>query len=295
MSARHLLPAFVLAALVAACAPPSGEKPAQVTPQITEQVLRDRAKEQLAQGIKQYEAGDFESAFKNLTASLDHGLLSKSDQSIARKHIAFIHCVSNREVLCRDEFRKAFEINTDFALTTAEDGHPIWGPIYRNVRAQLITERDAAAAASKPRVPLAKAEQMLADGMVKYDSGDPAAAIKLFEAATKEGLKEKADQVKSLKHTAFSLCLEGKYSACRATFLKIFDVDPTFDLTPAEAGHPSWTRTYAGAKAQAQKALAEKAAKEKAAQPKSAPAAAPTAKDKAPTPPAAAQQPPKKN
>jgi hypothetical protein len=286
MNARHLIAALVLAALVAACAPPGAEKPAQVTPQITEQVLRDRAREQLAQGIRQYEAGDFESAFKNLTASLDHGLLSKSDQSIARKHIAFIHCVSNREVLCRDEFRKAFEINTDFSLTTAEDGHPIWGPIYRNVRAQLIAEREAAAAASKPRVPLAKAEQLLADGMVRYDSGDPAAALKLFEAATKEGLKEKADQVKALKHTAFSLCLEAKYSACRATFVKIFDIDPAFDLTPAEAGHPSWTRTYAGAKAQAQKALAEKAAKDKATA---------TAKDKAPAPPAAAQQPPKKN
>ena len=32
-------------------------------------------------------------------------------------------------------------------------------------------------------------------------------------------------------------------------------------VTPAEAGHPSWTRTFAGAKAQAKKALAEKAKK----------------------------------
>ena len=52
-----------------------------------------------------------------------------------------------------------------------------------------------------------------------------------------------------------------------------------FDLTPAEAGHPSWTRTFAGAKAQAKKAQQDQAAKEareKAARDK-APASPPTA------------------
>lgn len=291
MSPRHLPAALALALLVAACAAPMTDKPAPVTPQITEQVLRDRAKEQLASGLKQYEAGDFDNAFKSLTSSLDHGLLSKPDQSTARKHLAFIHCVSGREALCRDEFRKAFEINPDFSLTTAEDGHPIWGPIYRNVRAQLIAEREAALAATKPRIPLARAEQMLADGMVKYDAGDHASALKLYEDALKEGLKEKPDQVKAMKHVAFCLCLADRYRDCRAAFVKIYDVDPAFDLTPAEAGHPQWTRTFAGAKAQAQKAIADKAAKDKAA-----PAAAAT-KDKPAAPPAppAAQQPPKKN
>ena len=32
-----------------------------------------------------------------------------------------------------------------------------------------------------------------------------------------------------------------------------------FDLTPAEAGHPNWTKTFAGAKAQAKRDLAKKA------------------------------------
>src|SRR5713226_9783106 len=82
-------------------------KPQPVTPQITESSLRERAVEQLAAGVKQYDSGDYESAVKNLTASLDHGLLSRVDQSRARKYIAFSHCVSGRELLCRDEFRKA--------------------------------------------------------------------------------------------------------------------------------------------------------------------------------------------
>ena len=244
-------------------------KPQPVTPQITESSLRERAAEQLTAGVAQYNAGEFENAVKTLTASLEHGMLSKADQSRARKYLAFSYCVSGKELLCRDEFRKAFEINPDFALSTAEDGHPIWGLVYRNVRTQLITEREAAV--RKPLIPLAKAEQMLSDGIVKYDGGDYTAAIRLLEGSLKEGLREKADQVRAMKHVAFTLCLEGKFPQCRAAFLKIFDVYANFNLTPAEAGHPSWSKTFTSARAQALKAQHDKEAREKA---KGAPAAA---------------------
>jgi hypothetical protein len=122
--------------------------------------------------------------------------------------------------------------------------------------------------------------------LIKYDAGDYVQSAKLFEQAHKEGLGTKELQVRALKHLAFSLCLQEKWRDCRATFISIYDVDPEFDLTPAEAGHPSWTRTFAGAKAQAKRAIADKAAQDKAR----------TAKDKAPAaPPPAASVPPKKN
>ena len=85
------------------------------------------------------------------------------------------------------------------------------------------------------------------------------------------------DQVRAMKYVAFNLCLQDKFSLCRTAFIKIYDVDADFDLTPAEAGHPSWTKTFTGAKAQAKKDLATR-----------------EAKDKAKAPPAAAV-PPKKN
>ncbi len=236
------------------------QRPAPAAPQITEEVLRQRATEQLAAGVKQYEAGEYDNAVKSLQGSLDHGVLSKADQSRARKYLAFSHCVSGREQQCRDEFRKAFEINPEFALTAAEDGHPIWGPVYRTVRTQLIAEREASV--KKPLIPLGKAEQMLSDGLVKYDSGEFPASHTLLENALKEGLKSPDDQVKAMKYIAFTMCLQGKYRECRAEFIKIYDVDPNFDLTPAEEGHPSWTKTFAAAKAQAKKALQEKEARE---------------------------------
>jgi tetratricopeptide (TPR) repeat protein len=280
---RALLgPALLLAAAVLALAGceqlQMKEKPQAVTPQITEDVLRQRAQDSLAAGVKQYDAGDYDNAEKSLQASLDHGLLSKSDQSRARKLLAFIYCTSNREQPCRDEFRKAFEINPDFSLTPAEDGHPIWGPVYRDVRTQLISEREAAATVSKSILPKGKAEQMLADGIVKYDAGEYDPARKLLEGALKEGLKDKADQARAMKYIAFTECLARRYKECRAEFIKIYDVDPNFDLTPAEAGHPSWTHTFAAAKATAKRALAAKAAKE---------AKEKAAGDKAAAPPAA--------
>jgi tetratricopeptide (TPR) repeat protein len=258
-SALRLAGAIAVVAALAACAPMTTEAPKPVAPQITEDTLRARAKDQLAAGIKLYDAGDYEAAAKSLQASLDHGLLERTDQARARKHLAFIHCLAGRESMCAAEFRRAFEIDPAFALTPAEDGHPIWGPVYRSVRATLISEREATEGRSKDSLP--KAEQMLVDGLVKYDAGEFPDALNLFQGAFKEGLKEKKDQVRALKHAAFCLCLMGKYPACRAEFIRIYDVDPDFDLTPAESGHPSWTKTFAGAKAQAKKALAEKAKK----------------------------------
>ena len=259
---RHTLVAALAAALfTAACQelPTTAEtKPQPVAPQITESVLRDRAAEQLDAGVKLYDAGEYDSAITSLSASLDHGMLPKAEQARARKYLAFIYCVSGREAQCHDQFRKAFEIYPEFALSDAEDGHPVWGPVYHDVRTQLIEEREAAAA-DKQVAPLGKAGQMLHDGVVKYDAGDFVAANQLLESALKEGLKEKADQVRAMKYLAFTLCLDNKYKACRAAFVRIYDVDPAFDLAPAEAGHPSWTKTFAAAKAQAKRNLAAKA------------------------------------
>lgn len=293
--------AFATAGLAAGCAqfpqfpqlpqlPKSGssDQPKPASPQITEQVLRDRAHEQLALGLKQYNAAEYDSALKSLQTSLDHGLTEKQEQSAARKYLAFIHCVSGRDGACREEFRKAFEIDSNFSLSPAEDGHPVWGPVYRSVRIQLIAEREAAQ--SRPRIVIGKAEQMLADGMEKYESGDIADAQKLFESAVKEGLRDRADTVRALKQAAFCMCLQGHYPQCRAQFARIYEVDPAFDLTPAEAGHPSWTKTFVRAKAQAKKAQEEKLARERAEAQKAA-----AAKDKSPAPPPSASTPPKKN
>lgn len=245
--------AAALAALLAACAP-LAEKP-EASPQASEARLRAKAEESLALGKRQYQLGDFGDARRNLMAALDHGLLSRSEQSDARKHLAFIHCISGREPECRDEFRKAIEIDPGFELTPAEAGHPAWGPVYGSVRAQ----RQAPAASPRAAPARSVAEQFLDNGMAKYNSGDYAGAATLLHQALGEGLPARNDQVNALKHAAFSQCLLKKYAACRDDFAKIFVIEPDFELTTAEAGHPSWRRTYAGARQRAQAAKAKAA------------------------------------
>ena len=249
--ATRLIRLALLTALLSACAPlkevakpevPKPEVAKPPAPQVTEAQLREKAWLNFASGLRQYEAGSYEDALKSLTVSLDHGLLPRTEQATARKHLAFIHCVSSRDQQCREEFRKAMEIDPKFELTTAEAGHPIWGPIYSNVRARMIAS--TAPPAPPPKAPLAKAEQMLFDGLAKYDAGDFDAALALLHGAYKEGLVAKADQIKALKHAAFCLCLANRSTPCRNEFQKIFEVDADFELAPAEAGHPSWHRIY---------------------------------------------------
>src|SRR5438045_1615610 len=86
--------------LIAACMPLRENPQEPPVPQITESQLRDKAKESLAAGLRQYQAGAFDQAQSSLATSLDHGLLSKNEQSTARKYLAFIHCVAGRRAAC---------------------------------------------------------------------------------------------------------------------------------------------------------------------------------------------------
>lgn len=92
------------------------------------------AEQKLSSGIKSYEEGDYKSSQSLLQGALDLGLKRKSDQVQAHKYLAFIQCVSKHEKQCRDEFKKAIEIDPAFDLKPAEAGHPVWGPEFRSVK-----------------------------------------------------------------------------------------------------------------------------------------------------------------
>jgi Tfp pilus assembly protein PilF len=94
------------------------------------------AEKDLASGIRAYEAGDYEDAERLLARSLEESLTFKSDKINAHKYLAFVHCVSNEERKCREEFRKVLELDPRFELDRSEAGHPIWGPVFRSVRSK---------------------------------------------------------------------------------------------------------------------------------------------------------------
>ena len=88
----------------------------------------------LATGVRQYEEGNYPEATKSLHNALNRGL-SSDDRVKAYKYLAFINCVSERPSYCREEFRRALAIDPNLELSTAEAGHPIWGPVFRAVKA----------------------------------------------------------------------------------------------------------------------------------------------------------------
>ena len=84
--------------------------------------------------LEQYEAGDYDQSAKTFQGALNEGL-GEREQANAHKHLAFIHCAAGRKQPCRDEFRKALAADPSLELEPAEAGHPVWGPIFRAVKA----------------------------------------------------------------------------------------------------------------------------------------------------------------
>jgi len=89
----------------------------------------------LKQGIKEYREGSYRVATRRLQSALEEGL-RRPERVKAHKYLAFIACVSNQLQTCGEEFAIALELNPNFQLTSAEAGHPIWGPIFKSVKAQ---------------------------------------------------------------------------------------------------------------------------------------------------------------
>jgi Tfp pilus assembly protein PilF len=189
--------------------------------------LVSKGRQPLNEGVRLYNDGQYAAAAKDLHAALDQGLTDR-DQAQAHKYLAFIHCSAGRTSPCREEFRSALSANPELALTAAESGHPVWGPIFRSVK----TEGGS-----------------LSAGLKLYEEGDYDASAKSLQAAIDRGLpdKERAD---AHKHLAFIHCSAERESACRDEFRKALAIDPALQLAPAEAGHPVWGPVFRAAKAE---------------------------------------------
>jgi hypothetical protein len=48
-----------------------------------------------------------------------------------------MHCISGQQSQCRDDFRKALEIDPRMELRAEERGHPIWSPVFDSVKASM--------------------------------------------------------------------------------------------------------------------------------------------------------------
>ncbi len=158
-SQRALWPAvFTLAVVSAGCSaptvrdadqaapspPPTASMPGSTKAELrTANAMANKGGVELERGIKSYEEGAYKNAARQLQSALDLGLRAKADQAKAHKYLAFMTCVSGREKSCREEFRKALDADPTFDLGPAEIGHPIWGAIFRSVKADAVSNSRA--------------------------------------------------------------------------------------------------------------------------------------------------------
>ncbi|HTZ00079.1 MAG TPA: TssQ family T6SS-associated lipoprotein [Rhodocyclaceae bacterium] len=166
---KSLLPSLVLALLLGACQsnPSQPEKPAPApapTPAPAAKPAAPAAKPaeapapakaaenpaaakqaeaRLAGGVQLYEDGNYKGAQAELQAALDGGLAAKADQARANKYLAFIACSTGQRDQCKKYFLNALALYPRFRLTKAEAGHPIWGPVYGEARAEAAKKAPA--------------------------------------------------------------------------------------------------------------------------------------------------------
>lgn len=92
----------------------------------------------------------------------------------------------------------------------------------------------------------------LAEGVERYEAGDFVGAIRSLNAP--EILQSDArTRVEAGKYLAFSYCVTHRRTLCRKTFDRVLAIDPSFELQPAEAGHPLWGPVFVQARKAAEK------------------------------------------
>lgn len=84
------------------------------------------------------------------------------------------------------------------------------------------------------------AERALWEGLRLYDEGQPLAAETALQRALQTGLASTRDRVLAHKLLAFVACAHERVPECEARFRAALALDPTLQLSRAEAGHPQW-------------------------------------------------------
>lgn len=138
-------------ALLTACATAPAPAPTPVPPPATptkpappvEPTVKDpppappkNPEADLTAGISAYEDGNYQIARKRLDDALSAGLAPKGEVQ-AHKYLAFIACASHQRVHCKQSFQRALQIDPQFELSASEAGHPVWGKVFKETKAEM--------------------------------------------------------------------------------------------------------------------------------------------------------------
>jgi Tfp pilus assembly protein PilF len=95
-----------------------------------------------------------------------------------------------------------------------------------------------------------KAEQDLSAGIRAYEDGNYKNAQTLMQSSLDAGLILNSDKVVAHKYLAFIHCAHSRVTQCRDEFRSMLELDPKFELSQTEAGHPAWGPVFKSVKAE---------------------------------------------
>lgn len=125
----------------------------------------------------------------------------------------------------------------------------IWADRYRfakRVGAVFLGLAVAACATTSPAQ--RAADETLQAAQDAFASGDYARTIKLLRNSDTVDAADRRTQVDAHKLIAFSYCVTGRVALCRVEFEKALRLDPKFELSNAEKGHPIWGPAFEAAR-----------------------------------------------
>ena len=110
--------------------------------------------------------------------------------------------------------------------------------------------------AAKQKDPAALKEEALSQAVDVYTDGRYDEAIAALTPLSTAPELPVASQIKAYKFIAFSHCASGRLRQCRQTFESALQLDPNFQLSDVEKGHPVWGKEFLAARAAAAAAAA---------------------------------------
>lgn len=110
---------------------------------------------------------------------------------------------------------------------------------------------------SMPPDPALQARKDLEDAQGVYAEGRYDEAIRLLVPLAADTSQSVSLRMSAMKFMAFSQCALNRIRPCRQQFDAALELDPTFQLTEAEKGHPVWGREFRNALTARNAALAK--------------------------------------
>ncbi|GAB2819541.1 TssQ family T6SS-associated lipoprotein [Comamonas piscis] len=117
--------------------PPPASRAAQVSDQVDASNTSLTAVERrFSEGLALYNDGRYENAIKVFREPV----FTRAWPELrvrSMKFMAFSYCVTGKAPQCQKTFEDILKLHAAFELSSAEQGHPLWDPVFRQAQAKL--------------------------------------------------------------------------------------------------------------------------------------------------------------